>query len=528
MRNKISLIIILLPVLVSSCKKDFLDRQPLTEYSESTLWTGVNDATAASNACYSNFEDGQEVVYFDVVSDNAHDAYPWEWWQQFGNLQLLSPNNSGRKYDYVTITRCNWFLANIDKTPMDQVLIDRMKGEVRFLRAYQYFVRSQLYGDFPLITKLLTPEEANTIERTPKAQVVDFILKELDEASQVLPDSYDGDDRGRITKGAALALKARVELFNDKFTESAATAKQVMDLGVYSLFSDYQELFRMKNEYNSEIILDRAYTEADPNLTIGLMVLAPESTPGGGWSSVNISQSLVDTYEMANGKTIDDPTSGYNVDKPFVNRDPRLLQTIIVPGASYAGIIFNPFDPNSLDYWPTYNYTGYVGRKYIHFKSDYSDLYKAGLNIPLIRYAEVLLTYAEAKIEANQIDNSVYDAIDKVRERAGMPDVDQAKYATQEQLRSLIRRERRVELALEGLRWYDIQRWKIGAQVMNGPFYGARESTIDANGNVTYTSPNHIKIEDRVFDPAKNYLWAIPQSERDLNKNISQNPGYGN
>lgn len=284
----------------------------------------------------------------------------------------------------------------------------------------------------------------------------------------------------------------------------------------------------MKNEYNSEIILDRAYTEADPNLTIGLMVLAPESTPGGGWSSVNISQSLVDTYEMTNGKTIDDPTSGYNVDKPFVNRDPRLLQTIIVPGASYAGIIFNPFDPNSLDYWPTYNYTGYVGRKYIHFKSDYSDLYKAGLNIPLIRYAEVLLTYAEAKIESNQIDNSVYDAIDMVRERAGMPDVDQAKYATQEQLRSLIRRERRVELALEGLRWYDIQRWKIGQQVMNGPFYGARESTIDANGNVTYTSPNHIKIEDRVFDPAKNYLWAIPQSERDLNKNISQNPGYGN
>ena len=526
MRNRLILIVVFLLAFSVSCKKSFLDKQPLTEYSEATLWTGVGDATAACNACYSNFEDGQEVVYFDVVSDNAHVPYPWEWWQQFGNLQLLSPNNSGRKYDYVTITRCNWFLENIDKTPMDQDILNRMKAEVRFLRAYQYFVRSQLYGDFPLITKMLTPEEANTIERTPKAQVVDFILQELDEASQVLPDSYDGDDRGRITKGAALALKARVELYNNKLTESAATAKQVMDLGVYSLFSDYQELFRMKNEYNSEIILDRAYTESDPNLTIGLQVLAPEDTPGGGWSSVNINQSLMDAYEMANGKTIDDPTSGYNIDKPFVNRDPRLLQTVIIPGAEYAGIIFNPMNPNSLDYWPTYNYTGYVGRKYTHFKSDYADLYRGGLNIPLIRYAEILLTYAEAKIELNQIDNSVYDAIDLVRSRAGMPDVDQTKYATQQQLRTLIRRERRIELAMEGLRWFDIQRWQIGNEVMNGPVYGLRFSTIDANGNVTYTSTEHAKIEDRVFDPSKNYLWPIPQSQMDISKNFVQNPGY--
>src|SRR5690606_12698266 len=132
--------------------------------------------------------------------------------------------------------------------------------------------------------------------------------------------------------------------------------------------------------------------------------------------------------------------------------DPRLLQTVIVPGAEYAGIIFNPFDPNSLDYWPTYNYTGYVGRKYIHFKSDFADLYAAGLNIPLIRYAEVLLTYAEAKIELNQIDQSVYDAINKVRLRAGLPKVDQSAYSSQAQMRKLIRRERRVELAMEGLR----------------------------------------------------------------------------
>jgi hypothetical protein len=373
---------------------------------------------------------------------------------------------------------------------------------------------------------MLTVEEANAVERSPKAAVVEFILSELDAIAPTLPTSYEANDRGRITQGAALALKARVELYNQKYTESAASSKKVMDLNVYSLYPNYQDLFRIKNEYNSEIVLDRGYLETDPKLTVGLMVLAPESTPGGGWSSVNISQSLIDAYEMSNGKTIDDPTSGYNIDLPFQNRDPRLLQTAIVPGAEYAGIIFNPMDPNSLDYWPAYNYTGYVGRKYINYKSDFSDLYQAGLNIPLIRYAEVLLTYAEAKIELNEIDNTVYDALDKVRLRAGMPPVDQTKYATQEQLRILLRRERRVELAMEGLRWYDIQRWKIGEQVMNGPVYGARLSTIDAAGNVTYTSSAHAKIEDRVFDPAKNYLWPVPQGQLDLAKSLTQNPGY--
>ncbi|MFT3705312.1 MAG: RagB/SusD family nutrient uptake outer membrane protein [Agriterribacter sp.] len=525
MKNKF-IIILVLSVAFSSCNKDFLDRQPLTEYSETTLWTGENDAIAACNAAYSNFEDGQWVVYMDDASDNAHDPYPWEGWQEFGNMQLLSPNNWSPKYNFTTITTCNWFLANIDKTPMDETLLKRLKGEVRFIRAYQYFERAQLFGDFPLITKMLTTTEANEVERTPKADVVQFILNELDTIATYLPTTYDASNLGRITQGAAYALKARVELFNEKYADAAISAKKVMDLGVYSLFPNYQDMFRMSNEHNSEIILDREYIESDPNLTIGLMVLAPESTPGGGWSSVNITQSLVDTYEMKNGKTIDDPTSGYDVDHPFVNRDPRLLQTIIIPGAEYAGIIFNPMDPNSLDYWPTYNYTGYVGRKYIHYKEDYSDLYKAGLNIPLIRYAEVLLTYAEAKIEADDIDNTVYDAIDQVRSRAGLPAVDQAKYATQAQLRELVRRERRVELALEGLRWYDIQRWKIGNEVMNGPVYGLRLSSIDANGNVTYTSTEHAKVEDRVFDPSKNYLWPIPQGQMDLAKKLTQNPNY--
>src|SRR6195952_2364400 len=277
MKNRL-VILFMLAIAVCSCKKDFLDRQPLTEYSETTLWTGANDAIAACNAAYSNFEDGQWVVYMDDASDNAHDPYPWEGWQEFGNMQLLSPNSWRSKYDFTTITQCNWFLANIDRTPMDQTLLTRMKGEVRFIRAYEYFERSQFYGDFPLVTTMLTATEANSAARTPKADVVQFVLNELDTIAPFLPTTYDASDKGRITRGAALALKARVELFNGKYAESAASAQKVMDLGVYSLFPNYQDLFRITNEYNSEIVLDRGYLESDPNLTVGIMVLAPEST----------------------------------------------------------------------------------------------------------------------------------------------------------------------------------------------------------------------------------------------------------
>lgn len=527
MKNKLIILYSLLAVLYCSCE-DFLDRQPPNEYSESSLWTGENDAAAALNGCYQYIEDGTWVHYIDCGSDNAFDPYPWEGYMELGNMLLLTPNNTGNgKWYFGAITRCNWFLDNIDKTPMDENLIKRMKAEARFIRAYQYFQKSQLYGDVPLMTKPISTEEANTITRNPKAEVMQFVLDELEAITADLPVSYEGSDVGRITAGAAWALKAREELFNQKYAECVASCQKVMDLGVYSLFPSYQDLFRIQNEYNSEIILDRAYLENTVSLwSLGIM------TPHigrNGWMSVCPTQSLIDAYEMTNGKTIDDPTSGYDPEDPYKNRDPRLEQTTLVPGAPYEGQFFNPLEqlPGNEDYWASYNYTAYCVKKYTAFLSDFNDIWNSGLNIPLIRYAEVLLSYAEAKIELNQIDNSVYSAIDEVRLRAGLPAVDQAAYSTQEQMRELVRRERRVELAMEGLRFYDIQRWRIGEQVMSGPIYGSRLGTMDhSTGKVTFTTTDHIMNEERVFDPAKNYLWPIPQSEIDINPNLTQNPNY--
>ncbi len=373
----------------------------------------------------------------------------------------------------------------------------------------------------PLITTNISTAAADVVTRTGKDSVVQFVLSELAAIASVLPDSYSGSDVGRITKGAAWALKARAELFNQKYDDCIASCNNV--IGKYSLFPSYSDLFRVRNANNSEIILDVEYVANDwPETDLGVMV--PESA--GGWMSVNPSQSLVDNYETINGKTIDDPASGYNAGNPYKNRDPRLQATVIVPGSVYNGSFFDPLSPSSYDYYAAYSYTGYSDRKYMANLADYPNMWNATINIPIIRYAEVLLTYAEAKIEANQIDNSVYDALNQVRTRAGLPTIDQTVYNDQASLRTLLRRERRSELGMEGLRWFDIQRWKTAATVLNGPLYGCSLGAVDPNtGQLTLTGV-HILSEQRSFDPAKNYLWPIPQRERDINKNLSQNPNY--
>lgn len=527
MKNKFIIVIILLAVFSSSCKKDFLDRQPLDQYSETSLWTSANDANAALNGCYSGFEDGTWIFYMATASDDAFSAFPGEGHNEYGNMVLLTPTNTpNNKWNFNTIQKCNWFLASIDKTPMDDSLKTRMKAEARFLRAYKYFIMSQLYGDVPLVTTNLSTEESDTVTRTPKAQVVQFILDELGAIALQLPASYTGTDVGRVTSGAAWALKARVELYNQRYQDCITTSANIM--GKYSLFPNYTDLFRIQNEHNSEIIFDIEYIENDVPLTsLGRNALHFQGGGGGGWYAIDPTQSLVDNYEMTNGKTIDDPSSGYDPNNPYVNRDPRLAATVIVPGDLVDGTTyFNPLQPGTLDYWLRHNFTGFGSRKYTSHLTDFDDMWNCGLNIPLIRYAEVLLNYAEAKIEANQIDNTVYDAINQVRNRVGMPNVDQSVYNSQTTLRTLVRRERRSELGMEGLRWFDIQRWKIADQVMSGPVYGSRLGTVDPNnGHVVYSS-DRILSDTRTFDPSKNYLWPVPQSEIDINKNLKQNPGY--
>jgi hypothetical protein len=541
-------------LLLCSCKKNFLDRQPSDSLSSSSLFTDSSDVIAAINGCYAGWSnpvsglqgwaDGYNVIYMDACSDNVYSQYPWEGFQAYGNGSAtpggVSPNgNSDNLYNYTTIQRCNWFLANIDRAPVDTALKLRTEGEARFIRVYQYFMMSQLYGDVPLVTSALTPAQADAVARTGKDTITQFMISELAAIAPNLPQSYTGaagSEIGRITKGAAVALKARIELYNQDYADCITDCQQVMTLG-YSLYPSYTDLFRMQHADNSEVILDVEYigntSTANTNWAVGVM----PSFTYGGWSSLDPLQSLVDAYEMTNGKTITDPTSGYDPSHPYVNRDPRLTASIVYPGEQYpyadgASNYYDPLDASSDDFYQSGNntsVTGFLEKKFTAVLSDYNadnGIFSTGLAMILIRYAEVLLMDAEAKIESGKIDATVYNDINQVRNRAGMPNVDQTAYSSQSTLDTLIRRERRVELALEGLRWFDIQRWQIGPQVMPGAVVGSRLGTVDpSTGALTLTGSN-VPVETRLFDPSKNYLWPIPQSEIDINKSLKQNPGY--
>lgn len=548
MKKNFVLNILAISLLFTSCKKDFLDRQPQDAYTNSSLWTSESDAAAALAGVYNGqsvtygngtgWADAGWIIYLDCASDNAYSQYPWEGFQAYGNGTVNPSTGDASAYYFAGITRANFFLANIDETPMDATDKANMIAQVRFIRAYQYFLMSQLYGDVPLVTSILTPEQSLALTRTPKADVDKFILSELAAAATDLTATNNSGD-GHITKGAALALKARVELYNADYADCVTDCQAVMKLG-YTLYPSYTDLFRMVAQNNNpEIIASVQYVENPSANANGFLGVMPSNSMGG-WSSIDPVQSLIDSYEMANGKPITDPTSGYDPTNPYANRDPRLAATILYPGAPFyqasgtVGILaktvtyFDPLDASSPDYYASGNNTspsGYIVKKFTSNLSDFDNLFQSGLNMTVIRYAEVLLTDAEAKIELNQIDASVYADINLVRNRAGMPSVDQTVYNTQASLRTLVRNERRVEFAFEGLRWFDLQRWKTAGQVMTGAVYGAKKGTVDATtGKYTITGAA-LMLETRTFAD-KNYLWPIPQSEIDLDKNIKQNPGY--
>ncbi len=513
-------------IIFPACNEDFLDRENPNELTPGSFWSTAKDAELALNACYGLIT-YWETMWWDGLTDNAYSQFSWDGIQKFGN-GTATPTEGywdlRNHWDYGIIRRCNSFLENIDRVPdMEDALKKRFIAEVRFNRAFQYFFRAYMYGDFPLITKTLNLEESFVEGRTPKADVIKFVLDELDAAKDDLPVSYSGVDQGRITKGAALALKARVHLYEGQWSEAASTAQAVMQLG-YELFPKYEELFWEGNEYNPEIIMDAQFANLQGQKTWSDVYMAPNKD--GGWSSICPLQGLVDAYECTDGKTIAE--SGlYDPVDPYKNRDPRLTQTIVHPGSNWRGRFFDPLNKDGLDYFSKINAsrTGYNMRKGINpaFNSVWD---QNGQNSVLIRYAEVLLIYAEAKIELKQIDNSVYEALDKVRLRAGMPAVDKADNNSQEKMRELVRRERRVELALEGLRWYDIVRWDIAKDVMPGNAYGVKPGIVNAETGDVILSGDNIVVEKRAFSMDKYKYFPVPQSVIDVNNKIIQNSGY--
>lgn len=549
--------------IVISCSDD-MNLTPLDAPSSETFFTNQSELELAMNGVYNStfhwtMGGTPWLLALELATDHGFD-------RSYG-MNSVGEGGAGAGADifqtywsnlYTAISRANNLLNNMSKAEdaVSDQLLQRYEAEARFLRAYSYHHLTELYGDVPLLLEVPAPGETQ-IGRTAKADVVDQILNDLDFAIQTLPDSWSGSDEGRVTSEAATALKARVALYNERYQVASEAASQVIDSGQFSLHPNYEEVFKLGGQRNSGVVFDIPY----------LVGVATHNLPRrhgsrtvGAWSQNVPSQFLVDSYQVVDGLHIDE-SQMYDPAQPFENRDPRLDASIVRPQSMLANIVYETH-PDSIETWriengdsvrvenqdalnPFASFTGYLFRKYTNPDEFGARMDDSEQNIILIRLAEMYLVYAEAKIESNDIDQSVLDAMNQVRARGyGVESTEINEYPAisttdQAELRRELRYERKIELAVEGFRFFDIRRWGVADEVMDGSLIGRPRgaySTISSPPSINRDMghhPNYEAMQDlyrnvqsRSFNPDRDYLWPIPQAEMDVNDNITQNPGY--
>lgn len=539
--------------VMPSCN-DFLDTLPTDAMTPSTTWQTELDAQKFLVGCYDGWESGTEILYMDCTSDFGYNNFSWEGYKDFANGTISAANPGANFYDFTIIRRCNTFLENIEKvTFADEKTKKDLIAQARVIRAYRYFKMNWLYGGVPIIENYESAVDAQVPKKT-EDEVRTFIETELDTYTYDL--SVKPTERGRIAQGAALAIRMREALYYGDWSTAKTKAQEIIDLQQYDLEKGkegYSKLFQVAGQDSKEIILAVQYINSTKPLgVIGQMY----NNGDGGWSSIVPTHQLVDAYEMTNGKTIDEEGSGYDKKHPFKGRDPRLALTVIYPGANYvksdgSTAVFNTLDkeivnakgekasnPNFMTAADNASKTGLTWNKYLSPITQYTDIWNTNACPIVFRFAEVLLTWAEAENELNGPSTDVFDKIDEVRTRTGMPAMDRQKYNTKDKLRELIHRERSVEFAGEGLRRADIVRWKdasgkmVAETVLNGRLE-RRIGTVDMNGSNPETratikldaSAEEKLIEVRKFEPKHRY-FPFAQSILDKNPNLIQVNGY--
>lgn len=428
---------------------------------------------------------------------------------------------------YVIIRKCNLIIERIVDVADNIVSKDdrlKIEAEARFLRSFCYFELARTFSKAPLILKAQTMEDDWLVAPSSFENLVNFIVEECDLYADKLPLAYTPEEEGHATRGAFLALKSRALLYlasplnseddSQKWNEAANAAKEVMDLCVEGSATPLYQLYTTGNEpyytmafdktsANKEMIFERRYTfpQAPHNI---YMMWAMSSI---SWNTLYPTQNLVDAYETTNGKSIGDPeNTQYNPKRPYDNRDARFKQSIIYNGAAWTGIYFDIASFMGINKARC----GYGLLKFIERidekKQNPYGTYAQSNNFPYFRYAEILLNYAEAKNEASAVpDESVYTAINKVRSRAGQPDLPTG--LSKDEMRKRIKNERRIELLLEEHRFYDLRRWKDG-DILAEPIRGITFR----NGKIDKIR----EVEQRVFT-GENYYLPIPLAEQQKN-----------
>lgn len=534
---------------------DLLDKSPNSSIADGNFWNNEKDAYMALVGCYvfqsgwtnDDFATPCGQIYLDCCG--GHGTEKENFTSLMAGTNCMATNSNIERYwdnAYWMIAKQNNFLDNVVNCPMeDETLRAQYMSEAKCLRAYYLFYLAFHFKDVPMPLNNLTLEEANTIGQTPQQDVYDQIEADLLEAIQVLPDQYDATNYGRITKNAARVLLSRVYLAQDRWSEAASVLKAVIDSGLYELDrrngdDSYEKLFWIGGEYSPETIFC-IMTLADKYTTVRYQYQYPECAYGG-WHQFAVYNELVKEYFCTDGKDIE-TSAVYDDDDPYVNRDLRLYATVFLPplgsypGTKYNDLTYDCFNgPNTADSYNRYPlFNGYSPKKGCD-PSVTSNIGSTPTYTPLMRYAEVLLSYLEALNEAapGDVTQSVLDAtINDVRDRVNLPGYTKAELASQDAVREAVRKERRVELAFEGFRYFDILRWGIAEEVLNHTFTGVKLSDNPADRNYRGEGSTASPVDEDMYYQFETRSWAahnryfpIPQAEMNVNKSLNQNDGY--
>ncbi|MCQ6956408.1 RagB/SusD family nutrient uptake outer membrane protein [Mucilaginibacter aquariorum] len=535
--------LLLLLMVNASCNK--LELKPLDKLSETDTWSDTNLIRLYVNSTYNVLQHGFQQDLLAAACDEGFNIHG------YGNLQVvqrgeltadnvsnLSAKINYFNFSYTNIRNINIFFSKIDGAPGDAAFKNGVKGEMRFLRAYLYANLVWRYGSVPLIQNVFDLHDNFNVKMSSYDDCVKFIVEELDNAAQALPADQPEATKGEASANACKALKARVLLYaaslqnnpshdNTKWQAAADAAAALLNSG-YQLNSDYQSTFTTENK---EIIFARYFSQAN-NTNFNL-----EQGRNGsdGWGSQNPSQNLVNAYEMAatglqpytrlaDGSLVLNPSSGYDSANPYTGRDPRFDASIIHDGSVWAGRVTESFhggkDSPETNSGFNASLTSYYYKKFL-----IENIPPSGSTVKptnpwiFFRYAEILLNYAEAKFELGD-EATARQYLNLVRNRPSvhMPVVNDA----DDKLRTRIQNERRIELAFEGHRFFDVRRWKIAEDTENQPISGM-DIQKAPNGSKTYTIS---KVIDRKF-LTQQYLMPFPRAEVDKSQgSLVQNKGY--
>lgn len=493
-----------------SCNDSFLDRIPQDQLSDESYWKTEDDIAKYTAALYRYIpEPANFIIMTDAYTDNAIPVHIFADQGVISSGTATSNTTHFRQVWellYGGIRRCNMFFENISYVNMAEDKKNEYIGEVEFMRAFFHATLMKYYGGIPILTHPLGLNEPIPARNTSE-EVYNFVIKECDKAIDKLPITRE--DVGRATKGAAMALKVHLSFLMKDYQNTMSYAKALMNLNQYELHPNYSQLFAAEFENNKEVIFDLQFMDESKDFTNG-NTIDQFFAPGmmGGWEGMSPSLDLVEEFECTDGKSIESSPL-YNENSPYENRDPRLAATVIWHGREFAGQVYSTEGVMGNG---NATRTGFSLCKYVD-PTNIGCQFPGRINFIIYRYAEILLDYAYACNEIKGPVSEVYELVNMIRNRVGLPNIENG--LSKDLMREAIRHERRVEFAFEGVHMFETNSWKTTEACVKKPVYGMT------------SKGEKVLVEERKFDPNKQYLWAIPLDDIDLSKGtLVQNPGY--